>query len=121
VFASKPQLIGNDVFAGNGVIVERLPEPVSDDGLRIVQNRIPHEHGFQTEIDVLDPPVSHIRIKAVQLLVEFSAHRERASNQCGRFMKPRATNFPHRQLVEWQPTTAQRIELHAVTMSDLRA
>lgn len=103
VFPRKAQLVGKNMFGGNRIIVERLTKAVPDEHMRIVQNRMAHDRGLQTEVNILDSPVAHVGIDATQLIVQLTGDGECAADQAWRLVKLSSIDLPSVQASQRQP------------------
>ena len=70
VLAGHPQLVDGGMFKGNGIVIERLPKPVTDHGVHRVQDPVSHQPALEPEIEIFRPPQAHLRIKSTKLLIQ---------------------------------------------------
>ena len=86
-FAGEAELVDDELFDWDFEVVEALLEPVADDGFGVVQDRVAHQPGLETEVEVFDAPAEHVRVEAAQVVVQLAMNGERATDQGGAFIE----------------------------------
>ena len=87
VLSGEAELVDEELFDRDFEVVEALLEAVADDGFGVVQDRVAHQPGLETEVEVFDAPAEHVRVEAAQVVVQLAMNGERATDQGGAFIE----------------------------------